>query len=224
MRQTRLFPYEEKIKPKIIPEYKMKVLDLFSGLGGWSKAFKKRGHEVITIDIEPKFNPYHIQDILSLKEKDMDGYDLIMASPPCECFSVMRIGQNWTKDNRPRTKEAEFALKLALHTFKLIIPHAFILENPRAKLRVLAPIPPTVTIWYCQYGERIAKPTDIWTNQPFKFRPECHNGATDHEQAPRGSNEGGTMAKDKLPEERALIPYELSLDICIQMENLFKGH
>lgn len=35
----------------------MRVLDLFSGLGGWSAAFRDRGHEVITLDIEPKFKP-----------------------------------------------------------------------------------------------------------------------------------------------------------------------
>ena len=35
----------------------MNVLDLFCGLKGWSKAFKYRGHTVVTVDIERKFNP-----------------------------------------------------------------------------------------------------------------------------------------------------------------------
>ena len=35
----------------------MLMLDLFSGLGGASKAMKERGWEVITVDNNPKFNP-----------------------------------------------------------------------------------------------------------------------------------------------------------------------
>lgn len=35
----------------------MKVLDLFSGLGGWSAAFKDRGHTVFTVDVHPDFKP-----------------------------------------------------------------------------------------------------------------------------------------------------------------------
>ena len=32
----------------------MNVLDLFSGLGGWSAAFVERGHEVVTVDMLAK--------------------------------------------------------------------------------------------------------------------------------------------------------------------------
>lgn len=45
----------------------MKVLDLFSGLGGWSAAFKDRGHNVLTVDIEPKFNPDYCMNIMDVE-------------------------------------------------------------------------------------------------------------------------------------------------------------
>ena len=33
------------------------------------------------------------------------------------------------------------------------------------------------TVWYCQYGETRAKPTDIWTNDWMWIpRNPCHNG------------------------------------------------
>ena len=46
----------------------MKVLDLFAGLGGFSEAFRQRGHQVITVDVEEKFHPDICIDIL-----DMEG-------------------------------------------------------------------------------------------------------------------------------------------------------
>ena len=198
----------------------MRVLDLFAGLGGWSAAFRDRGHEVVTIDIDPSFKPTIIKDVMSMTAEDCAGYDIILASPPCECFSVMNIGKNWTKDNRPRNDKARAARDLALHTFDIIKPYRYVLENPRAKLRKLLPEKPRATVWYCQYGERRAKPTDIWTNLPLSFRPPCHNGAKDHDAAPRGCAVGGTMDKDTSAAERARIPYALSLSICEQMETL----
>ena len=44
----------------------MKVLDLFSGLGGFSQAFKDRGHKVTTLDNNPEFNPDICIDIMML--------------------------------------------------------------------------------------------------------------------------------------------------------------
>lgn len=202
----------------------MKVLDLFAGLGGATKAFKDRGHIVDTLDNDPKFHPTFCMSVLDVKPEMLKGYDFIWASPPCECFSVARIGANWTPapDNQPRNERARFMRDLALYTFKILEGYPYVLENPRAKLRVLAPYPPTATIWYCQYGDFRAKPTDIWTSiKELKWRPECHNGATDHENAPRGSKRG-TMGQ-RSPAIRALIPYGLSLDICIQMEEILKG-
>ena len=186
----------------------MKMLDLFSGLGGASKAEKERGWVVDTLDIDPKFHSTFCMSILDVTPEMIKGYDLVWASPPCECFSVMRIGKNWTPDNQPRNEDAKKALEIALHTFEILKGTNHIIENPRAKLRKLAPRPPTVTIWQCQYGERRAKPTDLWTGgvcDKIIWRPECHNGAPDHDRAPRGCNVGGTMDKNTTPEERAYI-------------------
>ena len=57
----------------------MNVLDLFSGLGGWSAAFKDRGHAVTTLDIEPKFKPDIVKDILEIKSiAEIGKFDLYL--------------------------------------------------------------------------------------------------------------------------------------------------
>ena len=75
---------------------------------------------------------------------------------------------------------------------------------------------PRTTVWYCQYDDFRAKPTDIWSNnikslfnqngwQPI---PECFNGNKNchHEKSPRGSTAGtqrlsGNKAKSVIPKE-----------------------
>ena len=93
-------------------------------------------------------------------------------------------------------------------------PKYFIIENPRGKLRKLDLIDRDLlkTVWYCQYGDIRAKPTDIWTNiEQWKPRPPCFNGNKDchHQPAPRGSRTGtqglaNSYEKSKIPEELCL--------------------
>lgn len=97
----------------------MKVLDLFAGLGGWSKPARERGHEVTTVDLDPRFGTDIVADVFDLTVDRLGGpgaYDLILASPPCEKFSVMTIGRNWYRDGSPKTAAAAAALRLVTHT------------------------------------------------------------------------------------------------------------
>ena len=90
-------------------------------------------------------------------------------------------------------------------------PKYFIIENPRGKLRKLNLIDVSLlkTVWYCQYGDNRAKPTDIWTNiENWNPKPICWNGNKNchHESAPRGSSTGtqgikGTYDRSKVPNE-----------------------
>ena len=79
------------------------------------------------------------------------------------------------------------------------------------------------TVWYCRYGDRAAKPTDIWTNNlqnlfnrdGWRPRPLCWNGNRNchHERAPRGSSTG-TQGK-RNAHERGRIPPELCLEVLL---------
>lgn len=68
----------------------MKVLDLFCGMGGWSKPFIEDGDEVWGIDIKDYGYP---GKLIQSDIRELDGYgfsdmDLIIGSPECREFSV----------------------------------------------------------------------------------------------------------------------------------------
>jgi hypothetical protein len=175
----------------------VRVLDLFSGLRGWSDPWLDRGHEVITLDNEPSFEADLVMDIRDLQLHHLPWMpDVILASPPCEAFSVMTIGRNWTKDHEPKTERAEQAIELVRATVARIgawNPRFWIIENPRAKLRRLMPDTlDRVTVTYCQYGEPYMKPTDLWGGFPPSWwpRPPCSPRSPCHASAARGSKTG----------------------------------
>lgn len=151
----------------------MRVLDLFAGLRGWSQAFEQRGHEVCTLELDRRFDGISIYgDILEIKPSELPWRPhVILASPPCTSFSVMRIGTNWTKEHEPKTEAARHGVRLVERTMLFINelqPAYFIIENPRAKLRKLPVVAQLErrTVTYCQYGERRMKPTDLWGGFP----------------------------------------------------------
>jgi len=69
----------------------MRVLDLFCGLGGWSKGFDQEGFEVLGVDIVDVGYPFDliIQDVRTLDGERFRGFDVIVGSPPCRDFSVI---------------------------------------------------------------------------------------------------------------------------------------
>lgn len=206
----------------------MRVLDLFSGLGGWSQAFADRGHDVTTVDIEPSFRPTVLADIRTFEAWRYEPFDVVLASPPCEAFSVLQIGRNWHAVNDrlyPKTPKAEQALTIvqaALDVINDARPVFWVMENPRAALRKLPEVSHLErrTVTYCQYGETRMKPTDLWSDRwdaiPLTLLPTCNNGDPCHVSAPRGSRTGTQGYKDA--PERAKVPYALSLAVCIAAE------
>lgn len=95
----------------------MNVLDLCSGLGGWSQAFAARGHDVTTVDYDSKFNPTIAEDVLQLTSdhlatRDGKPWDFILSGPPCEKFSVASMGRYWTASGEPNSDEARHAIAI----------------------------------------------------------------------------------------------------------------
>lgn len=193
--------------------------DLFSGLGGFSQAFKDRGWSVVTVDIDERFNPNLCADIMDVDPKRLpQNPDIILISPPCNCFSVASIRWHWTKhDNGTITPNdsAKEAIKLvdkALWLKDQLNPRFWVLENPTGMMRrVLGS--PYIKTSFAAWGNKNLKPTDLWGNLPFMVFPI----ATEWEKAPRGSRKGTQGIKD--PAERAKIPYGLSLALCRAVED-----
>lgn len=202
---------------------KLKILDLFSGRKGWTKAFEDRGHYVLTIDNDPGMEPDICMDIKELTIEDVGtDWDIVLASPPCQCFSIASCMHHWSANEPrvPKSDAADNALQLVQHTYELIQeinPVYWAMENPRAMLRKLWK-PPTLTTHFSAWSggnyeyRRPKKPTDLWGQFPKDMIwPEPRRW----ELAARGAQTGTQgLASD----EAAKIPYNLSFTLCINAE------
>lgn len=202
----------------------MNVLELFAGSRSFSKVAEEMGCNTYCTDIEPFEGIDQVCDIFDFDIKKIPFQtEVCWASIPCTTFSVASIGHHWTGGHRayiPKTKEAEIGLKIVQKTIDIITeinPKYYYIENPRGLLRKLPVIryaPIRRTVWYCQYGDNRAKPTDIFTNDMSWIpRNKCFNGNTNchHEPAPRGSKTGTQGLANNY--ERSKVPYELCREI-----------
>tara|TARA_R100001082_G_C4295416_1_gene130037 strand:+ start:70 stop:696 length:627 start_codon:yes stop_codon:yes gene_type:complete len=205
----------------------MNVLELFAGSCTFSNEAKKLGYNTFTSDYKQFNNIDYVVDILEFDVLKVPFKpDLIWASPPCTYFSVASIGKHWNKDHTPKSNNALIGVKYVQKTIDIINyfkPKYWYIENPRGKLRKLEVVKglEKATVWYCQYGDDRAKPTDIWSNNissllnPNGWNPrkQCFNGNKNchHQPAPRGSQTGTQGLKNNY--ERSKLPIELCKEI-----------
>ncbi len=78
------------------------VIDLYCGLGGWSRAFIDEGYEAVGFDVErhvygEKRYPGQLvlQDVLTLDGSQLKDAAVIVASSPCQKYSYMAMP--WTR-------------------------------------------------------------------------------------------------------------------------------
>jgi len=205
----------------------MNVLELFAGSCTFTNEAKKLGYNTFTTDYKKFDGVDYVVDILEFDTSKVPFKPtLIWASPPCTYFSVASIGKHWNKDHTPKSKNALIGVEYVKKTLDIINyfkPKYWYIENPRGKLRKLEVVKglEKVTVWYCQYGDDRAKPTDIWSNNiksiynsnGWQPRKECFNGNKNchHQLAPRGSRTGTQGLKGNY--ERSKLPVELCKEI-----------
>jgi len=175
----------------------MKVLDLFCGLGGWSRAFAEAGHDCTGIDIKNIGYPYRfIQADLNDWIPDQH-YDVVLASPPCTEFSIAKKWGWGTQDER-------VGLDLIYRTFYLIQeikPKYYVIENVKGLTEFLPK--PTDIIKYNRHKN--GKSACLWSNigklEFFNSMIDCKINITGRKEL------------------RALIPYPLSKAVLTKIEN-----
>jgi len=173
----------------------MKVLDLFSGLGGFSQAFRDRGHHVITVDIEKNFKPSVVADVRFLPIRGK--FDIILASPPCDEFS--KASMPWYDGVVPDMT----LLKATVQIIQELKPRFWVIENVRGAIPYFEP-------YLGGYRQRCGS-RYLWGNFPrFYCRHEkCY----------------GKWRLPPSPMRKALrskIPYEISLKLCLAVENALR--
>jgi len=193
------------------------VVDLCSGLGGFSKAFKedKDNWKVITFDIEGRYDPSYTLDIVEDAQKVLitimnDGIitrqdftewekgkpyvDLILASPPCTEFSrynMPSIYPEYELYQKGAWSPNMDIVKSAKAIIDYVKPKYWIMENVRGSVRFISDELQEVP------RKKIGSAWYFWGNFPL-FEPA----------------DSKFFRKDttyeKSAEKRSLIPYEIS--------------
>lgn len=200
----------------------MKVLELFAGTRSIGRAFEARGHEVLSVDWDDRFEDIDINaDVLEVSYRDIlekiGHVDVVWASPDCTTYSIAAISHHRTREEHGNlagvSDYARACDRVNMHFHNLIMmltPDLWFIENPRGGMRKMDFMHglERYTVTYCQYGDTRMKPTDIWTNHPDpQFKPMCHNGDPCHVSAPRGAKTGTQGLKGSV--DRSRIPAEL---------------
>lgn len=185
-------------------------LDLCSGLGGFSQAFREHEDwEVITVDINKKFKPSMVLDLIDAVEypdRHADFWqlkpDVILASPPCERFSL-------AANSFPR-QGIYTGMRVAGAVLEIIarmLPKGWIIENPKGRLRWFLGVP-NIKVRLSQFGYRTVKPTDFWTNIDIGLL----------KSTPVYNPEGVSFAQVRQSHIRASMPYGLSKKVLESFE------
>lgn len=209
-----------------------KVLELFAGSRSIGNSAEELGMEVFSVDWENYEGINLAIDIEDLKLSDVPFIpNIVWASPDCTTYTIAAISTHRNKIE-PKTDYAKKCDNVNQHFISLIKKWleinpslVFFIENPRGMLRHMPFMNEFKrhTVWYCQYGDDRAKPTDIWTNsKKWIPRPECCNYKYDnegnilnkhchHESARRGAKTGTQGKKGSY--NRSKIPKELCVEI-----------
>jgi site-specific DNA-cytosine methylase len=208
----------------------MNILELHAGSRSIGNAAEKLGLNVFSVDWQKFDNINLVIDIEKLQPSDIPFIpDIIWTSPDCTTYSVAAISHHRNglmpiSDYAKKCDRVNFnQIKLINHFLNINPKLKFFIENPRGMMRKMPFVNgiDRVTVWYCQYGDDRAKPTDIFSNHLFSIfnqngwipKHECYNGnkKCHHESAPRGSKTG-TQGKNG-SYDRSKIPNKLCIDI-----------
>jgi hypothetical protein len=202
----------------------IKIVEFFAGSRSIGNVADKLGYQVFSIDWKPYDKIDLVGDVQDIVTQDVPFVpDAVWGSPDCTTYSIAACSTHRNNSIEPKSDYAKKCDLVNKHFISLIKewlvvnPNlVFFIENPRGMLRKMPWMQEFKrhTIWYCQYGDNRAKPTDIWTNSKMWIpRPICHNGNKNchHEAAPRGSKTGTQGRKGSY--QRSMIPKELCYEI-----------
>jgi hypothetical protein len=132
----------------------MRILVACEYSGTVRDAFIARGHDAMSCDLLPteRPGPHHQGSVLDILD---DGWDLMIAHPPCTHLAVS--GARWWKDKLPEQTEA---LWFVAQLMGAPIPRIAI-ENPVSKISTAIRKPDQI-VQPWQFGHGETKATCLW--------------------------------------------------------------
>jgi hypothetical protein len=189
----------------------MRLLDLFCGRWGWSRAFAARGWECWGIDLVSSPLPaanarFFCADILDVLTLENFRPDFIVASSPCGQFSVHGM-----KHFHPNPPYPELGIKLFNHTRQLCeasgVP--YVMENVRAAQKFVGHAVHHCGSFY------------LWGNAVPPIMPQ---GILKGRRLMAGGYKGQTPSKSDKGAAAiiATIPIELANSVCDYAERILE--
>lgn len=144
----------------------MRVLVACEYSGTVRDAFRARGHDAMSCDLLPTDAPgsHHQGDVRQVLG---DGWDLMIAHPPCTYLSVS--GMHWTKRGLRDPQLTEDALEFVRLLMDAPIPRIAI-ENPVSVISTRIGKPEQIINPY-QFGHDASKKTCLWLKGLPLLRP-----------------------------------------------------
>lgn len=178
------------------------LVELFAGRRSIGRAAEKLGYyNCFSVDWKNYVGIDLVTDIEFLKPGDIPFIpDIAWASPDCTTYSIagLRIHRNGVLPKSEQARKSDRVIQNVIKLFrywKSVNPNfIYYVENPNGMLKKMPFMwdMKMYNIWYCQYGYKYAKPTNIWSNtKAWVPRPVCFNGNLNchHEKAGRGKKE-----------------------------------
>ncbi len=137
-------------------------IDLCAGLGGFSSAFKfDSSWDVVTVELNKKHKPTICADVRHLPIRENIQPDCLLMGPPYERNSI--ACPRWPQKGIGISLEVVGACLEAVVYLK---PKAWLMENPKGRLRWFIQVVPKSTVKYCNYDPyyKAIKSTDLWGN------------------------------------------------------------
>jgi hypothetical protein len=195
-----------------------RMLDLFAGQLGWSKAFLARGWEVVAIDLVrpaeiPKGCTFIQRDILDISSGRYGlpcEPDFICASSPCEEFSVHGMPHF-----HPNPKYPELGIKFFEHTRAICeasgVP--YVMENVRTAQQFVGP------------AENHCGPFYLWGNAVPPIFPQGISKAKWYRRAGKPGNfaDALNLSKSRRKALLATIPPELANCVAEYAERIIEA-
>ena len=183
----------------------MRVLDLFSGLGGFSEAFLLAGDEVMRVEnnwLLSEVPCTSMQNVLTMRDRlrefhtrgePIRSVDVLLAGPPCREFSLAYSSPRSIAHRENQAFEPDMTLlEATLEIIEILRPRVWVIENVVGSAE-----------YFGKYGLEVRQkhgPHQLYGNFPMF---ECG-------KLPTKASKDKTSTDPLRANHKALIPFELS--------------